>query len=174
MPRKNLPPRIYVDTCVYLDLLTRNETPHTDTGEPRWRSAKALFDAVNDDRVILAASALIETEVQCVGAVRDGTDAVLDLVRGWFTAEATLWTDIDRFLARDAARLARIWHAERADRRKKLGGADAAHLAAAVRLQCDYLMTNDGGFPIGHDVEGVTVARPSEVWPRHLLDELGP
>ena len=57
------PPRIYVDTCVYLDLVTQEQTPHPDTGEPRWKSAKALFDAVNDDRVVLAASALIEALV---------------------------------------------------------------------------------------------------------------
>jgi len=52
------PARIYLDTCVYLDLLTRNKTAHKDTGEPRWQVAKALFDAVNDDRVVLAASSL--------------------------------------------------------------------------------------------------------------------
>ena len=132
------PVRVYVDTCIYLDLLTKNTTPHADTGEPRWRSAKALFDAVNDDRVVLAASALIEAEVMCVGAVRDGTERILEQVRGWFTAEATQWTDVDRFLARQAAQLARDWNRERADKTKKLGGADATHLAAAVRLECDY------------------------------------
>lgn len=172
MPKATSAPRIYVDTCVYLDLLTANETLHPDTNEPRWKSAKALFDAVNDDRVILAASALIEAEVQCVGAVRDGTESILHQVSGWFTAEATLWTDVDRFLAREAARLARIWNSQRTDKAKKLGGADATHLAAAVRLDCDYLMTNDGGFPIGRRVEGVTVTRPNEVWQRHLLDDL--
>lgn len=166
-------PRIYVDTCVYLDLLTQNTTEHADTGEPRWKSAKALFDAVNDDRVVLAASALIEAEVQCVPAVRSGTQSAMDQIRGWFTAEATLWTDVDRFLAREASRLAGQWHDKRADQKKRLGGADATHLAAAIRLGCDYLMTTDGGFPLGHEVEGVTVQRPEVVWPVHLLDDLG-
>lgn len=166
-------PRIYVDTCVYLDLVTHEMTPHADTGEPRWKSAKALFDAVNDDRVVLAASALIEAEVQCVPAVRSGTQEAMDQIRGWFTAEATQWTDVDRFLAREAARLASQWHDKRADPGKRLGGADATHLAAAVRLDCDYLMTTDGGFPIGHEVEGVIVQSPAVVWPEHLLDGLG-
>lgn len=165
------PPRIYVDTCVYIDLLTRNAEPHAQTGEPRWTSAKSLFDAVNDDRVILAASALVEAEVQCFGAVRDGSEPVLAQVRGWFTADGTHWADVDRFLARDAARLARRWYPSRADKTKKLGGTDALHLAAAVRLGCDYLMTHDGGFPIGQAVEGVSVMRPAEVWPRHLFDD---
>ena len=168
------PPKVYVDTCVYIDLLTKNGDLHMDSQEPRWKIAKALFDAVNDDRVTLAASALIEAEVQCVGAVRNGTQAVLNKVRGWFTAESTIWTDVDRLLAQDAASLARMWHPQRADKDKKLGGADATHLAAAVRLGCDYLMTHDGGYPIGHKVQGVQVVRPKEVWNRHLLDEIAP
>jgi len=167
-------PRVYADTCVYLDLLTKNGEPHGDTSKPRWESAKSLFDAVNDNRVVLASSALVEAEVQCVAAVRDGTKPVLDQVRGWFTAEGTLWTDVDRFLARDAVRLARAWHSKRADAKKRLGGADATHLAAAVRLKCDYLMTHDGGYPIGHEVEGIKVLRPVDVWPKHLLDGLDP
>lgn len=165
-------PRIYVDTAVYLDLLTQNTTLQKDTGQPRWVVAKGMFDAVNDDRVILAASALVEAEVCCIGTVRDGADTIIQRVRGWFDAESTLWTDVDRFLAREAARLAKEWHPFRADRSKKLGGADATHLAAAVKLGCSYLMTQDEGFPIGHTVDGVAVTRPKEVWPRHLLDEI--
>ena len=56
---------------------------------------------------------------------------------------------MDRILARETVRLAGEWHNKRADTGKRLGGADATHLAAAVRLGCDYLMTTDGGFPIG-------------------------
>lgn len=163
---------IYVDTSVYLDLLTKNTEPHKETGEPRWVIAKALFDAVNDDRVTLAASSLIDAEVSCAGAVRDGGETVVRQVRGWFTSVSTQWADIDRFLARDAGELAREWHARRANSRKRLGGADALHLAAAVRLDCDYLMTHDEGFPLGHTVEGVHVIRPVVVWPQHLLDGL--
>lgn len=164
--------RVYIDTCVYLDLLTLNSAAHKETDEPRWKVAKALFDAVNDDRVRLAASALVEAEVGCAGAVRDGSQPIIDQVRGWFTAESTDWTDIDRFLARDAIRLARVWHPHRAAKDKRLGGADATHLAAAVRLRCDYLMTHDEGFPLGKKVEGVAVVRPAEVWPLQLLDGL--
>jgi predicted nucleic acid-binding protein len=163
--------RVYVDTCVYIDLLTKNGDVHPDSQEPRWRVAKALFDAVNDDRVTLASSALIEAELRCFGAVRDGSQEVHDQVAGWFRAESTLWTDVDSFLARDAARLAREWYPRRADKTKKMGGPDAVHLAGAVRLRCDYLMTHDGGFPIGHEVEGVKVIRPAIVWPTHLFDE---
>lgn len=167
---KPSPPRIYVDSTVYLDLITEEKATQPDTGEPRWKSAKALFDAVNDDRVVLAASALIETEVLVVGARKPDSDGALNLIRGWFMAESTLWTDVDRFLAREAVRLAEHWHGKRASRDRRMRGADATHLAAAVRLGCDYLMTNDEGFPLGHEVEGVKVVRPSEVWPKHLFD----
>ncbi|MBN7403644.1 PIN domain-containing protein [Mycobacteroides abscessus subsp. abscessus] len=165
------PPKVYVDTSVYLDLLAKETQPHPTTRRPRWESAKALFDAVNSDRVVLAASALIEAEVNCVAVVRDGDLSIHELVRGWFTAESTIWTDVDRFLARDAAKLAKQWGPYSA-KGKKLGGADATHLAAAVRLDCDYLMTQDAGFPIGQTVGGVKVILPEEVWPRDLLDEL--
>jgi len=164
------PVRIFVDTCVYVDLITKNEEPHAVTGKPRWVGAKALFDAVNDDRVTLAASALIEAEVACIAAVRDDAKAAIDLVRGWFTASSTQWTDVDRLLAREAANLVKVAHPLRHNKTKRMGGADATHLAAAVRLNCDYLMTHDGGFPLDEMVGGVRVARPSVVWPEHLLD----
>jgi predicted nucleic acid-binding protein len=164
-------PLVYVDSCVYMDLLSKNREKHKETQRPRWEIAKSVFDAVNTDRVVLAASALIEAEVNCLAVVRDGAPRVHDHVRGWFTAPATRWTDVDRFLARDAAILAQRYHQYVADN-KKLGGADATHLAAAVRLGCSYLMTHDEAFPIGHVVDGVRVIRPTEVWPRTLLDEL--
>jgi hypothetical protein len=63
-------------------------------------------------------------------------------------------------------------HQPRANPDKKLGGADAIHLAATVRLGCNYLMTHDKGFPLGRTVNGVEVIRPAEVWPRTLFDEI--
>lgn len=79
----------------------------------------------------------------------------------------------NRFLARDAGQLAKAWHPKRADKKKRFDGAGATHLAAAVRLGCDYLMTHDEGFPLRHTVNGVRVVRPKAVWPEHLLD-IGP
>jgi predicted nucleic acid-binding protein len=167
---KTKPPIIYVDTCVYIDLLTHNETPHPELGEPRWKIAKKLFDAVNNDRITLAASALVEVEVCGLGPVRDGAEKVIEMVRGWFDANATLWTDVDRPLARDSAGLAREWHSKRANNTKQLRGPDATHLAAALRLGCDYLMTHDEGFPLGQTVKSVKVQRPTQVWTPDLFD----
>lgn len=176
MGRATKPPRspvVYLDACVYFDLLAKNPDPHADTGRPRWESAKAVLDAVNSDRVVLAASSLLQAEVMCLAVVRDGERKNFDRVQGWFTAKSTRWTEVDRRLADDAASLASKWHASRENKKGKFGGADALHLAAAVRLGCDYFLTQDGGFPLGHTVEGVEVLRPTTVWQRDLLDDLG-
>ena len=74
-------------------------------------------------------------------------------------------------MARDAARIARTLH-QQDPQARQLRTLDAVHLAAAVRLNCDYLMTQDGNFPIGQTVEGVQVRRTEQVWPATLLDGL--
>ncbi|MBI2242857.1 MAG: PIN domain-containing protein [Nocardioides sp.] len=148
--------------------MTGNKDPHTDTGEERWRSAKALFDAVNENDVRLASSSLVEAEVGCNGEARRDKQRVRDLLAGWFTARSTEWVEIDRYLAREAVRLTSVWQGK-GIKDKRMSAADALHLAAALRLGADYLMTHDGGFPIGHRVEGMLVIRPDVVWQESLL-----
>ena len=166
------PPLIYADTCIYLDLITRNEDPHKDTGEPRWKIARGLFQAVDNGQVRLAASALIEAEVLCNGRTqerRDHSERVAERLRTWFTSPETLWVDIDRFIAREAARLSEEYGHLRVGTRR-FAAADAMHLAAAVRAKCDYLMTHDNGYPTKQVIEGVTVRRPAVVWAETLFD----
>ncbi len=164
-------PVIYVDSDVYLDLIMRSKDEHADTGEERWKSAKELFDAINANQVRLAASALVEAEVLCNGETRRRSDDVRSRIRGWFNAASTLWTDVDRFLARDAAALAEKYSHLRDDMGTKMRAADATHLAAAIRLHADYLMTHDRGFPLGITIDGVEVTRPRVVWTQSLFDE---
>lgn len=164
-------PLVYVDSCVYLDLVMRNKDLHKETGEERWRSARTVFDAVNEDDVRLAASSLVEAEVCCNGATRKGTQKVRDQLSGWFTARSTAWIEIDRYLAREAVRLIDLWRGQ-GEEGKKMSPADALHLAAALHLKADYLMTQDGGFPIGKQVEGVLVTRPKVVWQESLLKQV--
>lgn len=161
-------PLVYVDSCVYLDLITRNPELHKDTGEQRWTSARTLFRAVEESQVRLASSALIEAEVCCNGKSREGGPRVRSLLQSWFSSPSTVWTDIDRFLARDATQI--IGAASGfSEPGKKLRSADALHLAAASRLNCDYLMTHDGGFPIGQRVNRVAVRRPGVVWQESMF-----
>ena len=166
------PPLIYADACVYLDLITRNEGLHADTGEPRWKIARGLFQAAEIGQVRLAASALIEAEVLCNGRTqerREQSEQVAARLRTWFTSPETLWIDIDRFVAREAARLSEEYGHLRVGK-KRFAAADAMHLAAAVRAKCDYLMTHDNGYPTKQVIEGVTVRRPAVVWAETLFD----
>ena len=166
------PPLIYTDPCIYLDQITRNEDPHKDTGEPRWKTARSLFQAVDNRQVRLAASALIEAEVLCNGATherQERSEQVAARLRTWFTSPETLWIDIDRFIAREAARISAEYGHLRVGQRR-FGAVDAMHLAAAVRARCDYLMTHDNGYPTKQVIEGVTVQRPAVVWAETLFD----
>ncbi|MPZ61579.1 MAG: PIN domain-containing protein [Propionibacteriales bacterium] len=169
MPSKKVvQPLVYVDTCVYLDLVTRNKDTHAETGEERWKSAKAIFDAVNENDVRLASSSLVEAEVCCNGEARREKQRTRDLLDGWFTARSTQWAEVDRYLARESVRLINLWQGK-GEVGKRMSPADALHLAAALRLGADYFMTHDGGFPLGHRVDGVFVMRPDVVWQESLL-----
>ncbi len=167
---KAVQPLVYVDSCVYLDLVTRNSALHADTGQPRWRSAKAVFDAVNENDVRLASSSLVEAEVCCNGEARRENQRIRDLLSGWFTARSTEWIEIDRYLAREAVRLTNRWQGQ-GQAGKRMSATDAVHLAAGLHLGADYFMTHDGGFPIGHRVDGMLVIRPDVVWQESLLKE---
>jgi hypothetical protein len=43
-------------------------------------------------------------------------------------------------------------------------GADAVHLATAVRLHADFFMSRDGGFPYGQKVDTTEVVEPRVIW----------
>ncbi len=165
---KAVQPLVYVDSCVYLDLVTKNSDEHADTGEERWRSAKAVFDAVNENDLRLASSSLVEAEVCCNGEARRDKERIRILLSGWFTARSTEWVEIDRYLAREAVRLTNVWQGQ-GENGKRMSAADALHLAAALRLGADFFMTHDGGFPNGQRLDGMLVTRPDVVWQESLL-----
>lgn len=169
MPRPKVSqPLVYVDSCVYLDLVMKNKQHHAETGEERWRVAKVVFDAVNDGSVRLASSPLVEAEVSCNGESRKDSNRIRELLNGWFTARSTEWVEIDRSVAREAVRLIGLWQGK-GENGKRMSPADALHLAAALRLRADFFMTHDGGFPLGQHVEGLVVMRPDVVWQESLL-----
>jgi len=166
VPDRPARPLVYLDSCVFLDLVTKNRVLHPDTGEQRWRSAVALLDAVNADLVLLASSPLVEAEVTSNVLTTAAAEDIRQQLHGWFSAPSTVWTDVDRYLGRRAADV------RAASRGKvsgnKMGAADAIHLAAAIRLGATHLMTQDEGFPLGHTIDGVEVMRPTVVWQEPL------
>ena len=156
-----------MDSCVFLDLVTRNTVHHPDTGKQRWRSAVEILDAVNADVVRLASSPLVEAEVMANVKTSAAAADIRRQLQGWFTAPSTAWTDVDRFLGRRAVEVMSA-HRDKASGTKKMGAADAIHLAAAVRLRASHFMTQDNGFPLGHTIDGVEVRRPAVVWQQQL------
>lgn len=71
------------------------------------------------------------------------------------------WVGLDRFVAEAAVELSNSLP-------KRLAGADAVHLATAVRAGCQYFMAYDRKYPYGDDVQGVTVMNPAVVWDPQL------
>lgn len=162
------PPLVYLDTCVYIDLIVDDAKPHPETGERRGLVAKRMFDAVNDGRIRLAHSYLTEAEVFCAGYKRANRTHVQHMMRGWFDDPEIPPAEIHHFVSEDAIELAQDmvvngWC-------KKPSGADALHLACAVHLSCDWLMTYDERFPHGQTVRGVKVSYPTVVWQKNLFD----
>lgn len=167
-------PLVYLDSCVYLDLITRNEELQVGTEQPRWKIARKLFNAWRSNRIMLAASPLVEAEVLCNGDTtqrRRRSDAVEEKLKAWFTSPSVMWVDVDRFLAREAASLRLQYGHLHESGKKAFGAADALHLAAAIRARCAYFMTQDGGFPLGKQIDELKVERPRVVWDPTLFDE---
>ena len=163
-------PLIYLDSDVYLDLVTRNEELDKSSGCPRWQSAKVVFEGIQAGHARMVLSPLIEAEVLVNGKTQDRTSRsprVADMLRSWFGSPNTLWVDIDRFLVGEAVRLRQEYGKHHVGS-KPFRSADALHLAAALRARCDYFMTHDQGFPIGMTVEGMEVSRPDIVWQETL------
>lgn len=134
-------------------------------GRPRWHLARSLFRAAERSDVMIIASNLIQAEVTGHGDVRNANPSsrTADLVHDWFRADWIEWCDLDRVIARKVAALSRDF---------RLRGADAVHLASAIRLNADYLMSNDKGFSHAQNksVEGVQIVTPKILWQETLDD----
>ncbi len=150
--------RVYLDADVYLAFIKGEEG--------RLKTARGLLRGGENKRFAVVASTLIYAEVSGHGDVRAAQDAVaVDAkVSAFFESGFISWVEVDLVLARDARRLSREW---------RLRGADAIHLASAVRASCEVLMTwNKNDFPIGQTVGGVEVREPFLFGQGSLDDEL--
>jgi predicted nucleic acid-binding protein len=142
---------VYLDTSVWLKSVM-GEQGHEQSDEVIVAAAEGLIDVV--------ASWLVRAEIQSAAAgavsqeIRDALGALLD--RG-----GVRWVALDRFVATDAVQLSKSLP-------KRLAGADAVHLATAVREGCRYFMAYDRKYPYGEDVKGVTVMQPAVVWDPQL------
>jgi predicted nucleic acid-binding protein len=150
--------RVYLDADVYLGLIK---------GEPgRLEVARGLLNAGQDGRIEVVASTLIYAEVCGHGDVRAAANQadVDQKIESFFENGFIRWVEVDLVIAREARRLSRT---------HRLRGADAIHLASAIRASVDVLMTwNKNDFSIGQMVEGVDVREPALIG-QGTLDEIG-
>lgn len=116
-----------------------------------------------EGRIKIEASWLVRAEVQTAAAAGVATN-VREAVAELLDNEGVTWITLDRFIANDAVALSRSLP-------RRLAGADAVHLATAVRRGCGYFMALDGNFPFGDTVKGVEILRPQPVWQPHLFEE---
>lgn len=153
MARDEAVPRVYLDTSVWLQSIMHQE-PHD--------MCDRVLVAGAEGRIKIEASWMVRAEIQTVAGpevpadVREAVIALLD-------NEGVTWIAVDRFIALDALSISQSLP-------KRLGGADAVHLATAVRRGCDYFMALDDGFPFGQAVNGVRVRRPEPVWQPDLFE----
>ena len=151
--------RVYLDADIYLALI-KGETGRVEI-------ARSLLDGGQEKRFTIVASTLIYAEVCGHGEVRVAQDAVdVDQkVSAFFEHGFIQWVEVDLVVAREARRLSR---------EHRLRGADAIHLASAVRASCQVLMTwNKNDFPIGRMVDGVEVREPF-LFGQGRLDDVSP
>lgn len=151
--------RVYLDACVYLALIK---------GEAgRLEIARGLLRDGQDKRFAVVASTLLYAEVCGHGEVRAAPDAadVDRQVSAFFEHGFIQWVEVDLSIAREARRLSR---------EHRLRGADAIHLASAIRADCDVLMTwNSNDFPWGRAIDGVELREPFLFGQRTIEDEMG-
>jgi predicted nucleic acid-binding protein len=149
---------------MYISVIKRDRDAVAD-GTPRWQVARSLFSAAERGDVLILASSLVQAEVLGNGEVRTKSpeSSTHSVVSEWFLADYIEWCDVDRLISRRVGDLSREFG---------LRGADAVHLATAIRLRADVLMSNDNGFAACHGkaIEGVRVLKPEVVWQETLDD----
>ncbi|HEX5543603.1 MAG TPA: type II toxin-antitoxin system VapC family toxin [Micromonospora sp.] len=146
-------PLLYLDTLVFLNVIKRERGFWAD-------SYKILLAAERND-IQLVASTLVLVEV---GSHKGDIDPLKrnEVIERYLVNAPVRWYELDLFVAEEARRLCGT---------HQLRGADAAHLATAIRAKADYFVTHDTDFPLGKTVSGVEVIKPRLLWNPTLEDE---
>jgi predicted nucleic acid-binding protein len=147
-------PLVYADACVFLEVVQKTHG--------LWRESFRVLQAAESGEIRLAASRLLAAEI---GRFRRdvGRDSLDKLILRYLDNVGVQWAEVDLLIARDARQLS--WRYE------IKSGADAVHLATAVRLRANYFMSRDGGFPYGEVIDDTTlVTHPTAVWTPSLDD----
>ncbi|WP_433793288.1 type II toxin-antitoxin system VapC family toxin [Actinoplanes sp. CA-252034] len=153
MPKSASGPKVYVDTCIYINVIKREPGLWAD-------SLKVLLAAERGD-IRLVASTLLLAEI---GSWNGTVDPISrdQILSGYLENLPVEWAELDLFTTHEARTLCD---------RYRMRGADAVHLATAIRRKADYLVTRDKGFPTG-PVPGTNlqVTPPITLWNPTLED----
>lgn len=146
-------PLVSLDTMIWIHSIA-HMSPHEITD-------RLLLAAVHG-KIRLVASWVLRAELQSDPTgevdvrVRNTVEEILD-------NDAIRWVEVDRRVALAARDLSRSLP-------RRLGGADAIHLATAILAGADYFMSVDRKFPYGSTIGGCQVTEPKVVWPEDLFD----
>jgi predicted nucleic acid-binding protein len=133
-------PRLYLDSCVFIDLAKVSLEIGTEELDPSRRDdvwfARRLCDASRDGAVEIFTSTITVAECQHVEGVV--TDPIKELFDAFLmSGRVVTLVSADLFVAEEARRL-------RWDYNLSLAGADAIHLASAKLVKCSEFVTTDG------------------------------
>ncbi|PVD03144.1 type II toxin-antitoxin system VapC family toxin [Streptomyces sp. CS207] len=143
-------PLVYVDTCIFINVIRREATLWPE-------SLKVLMAAHRGDiRLIASTLLLVELNGQKRSDDRAFCDARDKAIDQYLESLDVEWVEVDHITARETRKIAE---------RHRLLGADAAHLATAVRRNADYFISRDKQFPYGVTVGTRTkVVKPTLLW----------
>lgn len=145
-------PIVYVDSCVFFHVIKQERG--------LWRSSLQVLLAAERGDISLVASTLVLAEVG--GWHGDvSSDVQEKVIERYLLGDSVGWVEVDLFTVDAARGLARD---------NRLRGADAVHLASAIRAKASHLMTNDERL-LSAAAPGVEVCRPRVVWQATLEDE---
>ncbi|UUN28586.1 PIN domain-containing protein [Streptomyces sp. FIT100] len=143
-------PLVYVDSCIFINVIRREAALWPD-------SLKVLMAAHRGDiRLVASTLLLVELNGQKRSDESDFRTARDKLVNQYLDSLDVEWVEVDHITAREARQVSE---------RHRLLGADAAHLATAIRRDADYFISRDSQFPYGTTVGARTkVVQPTVLW----------
>ncbi|MFD8571421.1 type II toxin-antitoxin system VapC family toxin [Streptomyces sp. NPDC059639] len=143
-------PLVYVDACIFINVIRRETTLWPD-------SLKVLLAAHRGDiRLVASTLLLVELNGQKRSDEREFCEARDKVVEQYLESLDVEWVEVDHVTARDTRKVAEA---------HRLLGADAAHLATAIRRNADYFISRDKQFPYGTTVGTRTkVVEPTLLW----------
>ncbi|MEV7607258.1 type II toxin-antitoxin system VapC family toxin [Paenarthrobacter sp. NPDC089322] len=138
--------RVYLDTCPIISVIKQ---------EPGlWKEGLKVLLAMDRGDIQIVASTLLLVELSGYnGALKEADqDSMIDR----FLRQSKIhWVEVDVSIASEARKLAK---------KHLLRGADATHLATALRYEAEYFMSRDKRFPYGEKIGTTKIIYPSVVW----------